>query len=173
MSDEEMVAWVDEDEKVIKPIPISLANSDPLYLHSEVAILLYDNRRRLLLTKRSMTKNVLPGIWMCSAAGHITYGESIEQAAHRELLEETGLNLNKLVEVDRIINKLPNERHYSHWFFGKYTGGAITLQTHESDSYKWFTQQEFVSFNKTHNVGTKTQEVATRFWSGEWDHLLK
>ena len=53
MSDEEMVAWVDDDEKVIKIIPRTLANSDPKYLHREIAAIVYDENKRILLQQRS------------------------------------------------------------------------------------------------------------------------
>ena len=58
MTDEELVAWVDENENIIKAIPISLANSDPKYLHQEIAGIIYDNQRRVLLQQRSLSKKV-------------------------------------------------------------------------------------------------------------------
>ncbi len=43
------------------------------------------------LQKRSESKDFLPGYWCTSAGGHVRAGESFEEAARRELLEELGL----------------------------------------------------------------------------------
>ena len=51
MSADEMVAWVDENEKLIQVIPLKTANSDPKYLHVEIAGIIYDDLRRVLLQK--------------------------------------------------------------------------------------------------------------------------
>ncbi|MCK4714899.1 MAG: NUDIX domain-containing protein, partial [Candidatus Aenigmarchaeota archaeon] len=45
----------------------------------------------VLLEKRSMKKDLYPGIW-CNIAGHVDSGESYDEAARRELKEETGLD---------------------------------------------------------------------------------
>ena len=172
MSDDEMVAWVDENEQLIKVIPLSLANSSPHYLHSEVAILLYDQLGRVLLQKRAATKKVMPSIWICSAAGHITYGESTAIAAHRELQEEIGFD-TQLTEVTKILNTLQSERHIAHWFLGNYTNGKIALDPREASEYVWIGEKECDRFLAMNEVAPITVQIARRFWSGEWSDLLK
>jgi len=173
MTDEEQVAWVDENEQVIKAISKNLANSNPRYLHSEVAVFLFDHDKKLLLQKRSMSKKVMPGIWICSAAGHITYGETPLVSAHRELTEEIGFDVSKLTEVTSFIYSLPKERHFQHWFFGRYEGGEIVLDKSEADEYSWLSKNDLDKFTKIEEVGETTLLIAKRFWSGEWKSLLK
>jgi isopentenyldiphosphate isomerase len=62
MSDGELVAWVDDDENLIQVIPRTLANSDPKYLHREIAAIVYDNKRRILLQQRSFYPKLV-GVW--------------------------------------------------------------------------------------------------------------
>ena len=46
----------------------------------------------LFLQKRAHTKDVNPGLWDTSAAGHVDFGESYEDSARRELKEELGID---------------------------------------------------------------------------------
>lgn len=171
MTDEELVAWVDDNEQFIKAIPISLANSDQKYLHIEVAILLFDKQKRVLLQKRASTKKVMPGVWICSVAGHITYGETVETAAHRELVEEIGFDV-QLTEVTAILNTLPKERHIAHWFLGEYQDQDIVVDPSETDDHIWLGKKDLQKFITKNNVAPITIQIAKRFWSGEWDDLL-
>ncbi len=173
MTDEELVAWVDEDEKLIKVIPKSLANSDPKYLHSEIVVLVVDAQRRVLLQQRAKTKPVHPGLWTVAAAGHVTYGDTFLATAHRELKEEMGIECKELIHLFREKVLLLNETHFFHWFLGLYQGDPIVIQTDEVDEYIWIGQSEYDDFSDTHKVSPYTNKVIQRYWAGEWDHLLK
>jgi isopentenyldiphosphate isomerase len=63
--------------------------------HRTVHIWIRNNKGELLLQKRALTKEVYPGYWDISCAGHIDAGESPETAALRELSEELGVQRNK------------------------------------------------------------------------------
>lgn len=173
MSDEELVAWVDENEKLIQVITKDLANSDPKYLHIEVVVLIVDSQGRALLQQRSKTKKVKPGVWTVAAAGHVTYGDTIEASALRELEEEMGITDIRLIPTFIENVTLPNERHSAHWFIGRYNRGEITTQKDEVDDYTWVSKEEFEQFCHSHDVSPRTVKVLARFWAGEWDHLIK
>lgn len=172
MSADEMVAWVDENEKLIQVIPLKTANSDPKYLHVEIAGLIVDQDHRVLLQKRSHTKKVAPDVWTVTMAGHVTYGDSIEVTAHKELREEMGIDVPKLIYLFRESVHLPHETHYCHWYLGKYTGGEIVLEPSEVDEYAWVGEADFDSFVSAHDVSDRTIKMCKRFWSGEWDDKL-
>lgn len=60
-------------------------------IHRVVRISILDSDGRLLVQKRSLQKELFPGRWDNSAAGHVDVGETYEQAALRELHEELGI----------------------------------------------------------------------------------
>lgn len=65
------------------------------YYHATVHVWLYTKNYQLLLQKRGANKKTYPNRWDVSVAGHVHAGESIEEAALREVLEEIGLYIEK------------------------------------------------------------------------------
>ncbi len=59
--------------------------------HRSVHILVFDQGGRLFLQRRALNKDINPGLWDTSAAGHVDAGEDIWTSALRELQEELGL----------------------------------------------------------------------------------
>ncbi len=171
-ADEEQLAWVDEDEKLIKVIPYSLANSDPKYLHQEIAGIVYDTRHRVLLQQRALSKRVYPGVWTVTVAGHVTYGDTLEQTYHKELQEEMGIVTPHFVYLFRENVRQATEHHYCHWYLGLYERGKITIQPEEVAAYAWVGQQDYLKFSQANTINLRTGKMLSRFWSGEWDKLL-
>jgi 16S rRNA (adenine1518-N6/adenine1519-N6)-dimethyltransferase len=68
-------------------------------IHRVVRISILDQEDRLLVQKRSLQKELFPGRWDNSAAGHVDAGETYKQAALRELHEELGLQDVELQKV--------------------------------------------------------------------------
>lgn len=54
-----------------------------------------NDKKELLLQKRSATKKSHPNCWDISGAGHIRTGESVTEGAIRELKEELGIKANE------------------------------------------------------------------------------
>lgn len=61
--------------------------------HRTVHIWILNSQGELLLQKRSPKKEVYPGLWDISCAGHVSTGEDSYQGAIRELKEELGLSV--------------------------------------------------------------------------------
>lgn len=62
-------------------------------LHRVVHVFVFNVEGKLLLQKRSMKKDVAPGVWDTSVGGHVDLGETIEAAVFREMEEELGITM--------------------------------------------------------------------------------
>lgn len=89
-SDEEQFYVVDEDDNVLGHASRSECHSKGL-IHRSVHVIVVNDKGEVFLQKRSMKKDLYPGYYTCSATGHVEYGESYEEAARRELMEELGI----------------------------------------------------------------------------------
>lgn len=61
-------------------------------LHRSGIVFLARSDGKILLQHRSPGKEIFPGCFESSCAFHVVFGESYEQAAVRELLEEVGIS---------------------------------------------------------------------------------
>lgn len=62
--------------------------------HRTAHIWIMNDKKELLLQKRSATKKSHPNCWDISGAGHIRAGETVIEGAIRELSEELGIKSN-------------------------------------------------------------------------------
>ena len=69
--------------------------------HPTVHIWLYTRKGEVLIQQRGKDKDTFPLQWDVSVAGHVKSGESVTQAAVREVGEEIGLviNVSELVPI--------------------------------------------------------------------------
>jgi isopentenyldiphosphate isomerase len=89
--EDELLEIVDFEGRVLRLAPRSEIHGNPALLHRVVHVLVFNSKGELLLQKRSMLKNVAPGKWDTSVGGHVEPGESIRNAALREMQEELGI----------------------------------------------------------------------------------
>lgn len=97
---DEMFDVVDENDVVIDTLPRGEVHARDLR-HRAVHVLLFNRAGEVFLQKRSIWKDRNPGLWDSSAAGHVDSGEDYATAAHREMLEEIGID-TELVQIGRI-----------------------------------------------------------------------
>lgn len=88
----EFLDVVDAHDEVIEQRPRTDVHLHGLR-HRAAHVLVFSAAGRLLLQKRSATKDCDPGLWDSSASGHVNVGESYASCAVRELEEEIGLRL--------------------------------------------------------------------------------
>jgi 16S rRNA (adenine1518-N6/adenine1519-N6)-dimethyltransferase len=96
----ELLTVVDGNDQPLKKLDRATIHRENL-LHRAVHVLLVNHRGELLLQKRSHRKDRFPRRWDSSAAGHVDAGESYQDCATRELLEEVGVTavLEKLGRI--------------------------------------------------------------------------
>src|SRR5207302_8792620 len=64
-------------------------------LHRAGMIFVIGSDGRILFQHRSPSKTIFPDCWDSSSSFHVTFGETYEQAARRELKEETGISARR------------------------------------------------------------------------------
>jgi isopentenyldiphosphate isomerase/uncharacterized protein YqgV (UPF0045/DUF77 family) len=87
---DELVEWLDDDGAVIEVVTRARMRAENL-LHRSVAIIVQASDGRLLVHQRSATKDLRPSWWDVTAGGVVAAGESVDDAARRELEEEIGI----------------------------------------------------------------------------------
>ena len=127
--------------------------------HSTVHVWIFTEEGNILIQKRSKKKELNPGVWDVSVAGHIKFNENIKKAAKRETLEETGININiedlLKIGVYRSINIHPTaiDKEFFHTYILKIDRNSIDLdyKNNEVDDLKFISIEEMESLIKEEN----------------------
>lgn len=98
---EELFDVVDENDRVVAVNTRSEVHRQGLR-HRAVHVFLFRSDGRMLIHKRSDTKEEFPSVWTSSASGHVSSEESYDTSASRELQEELGVSaeLTFILKVD-------------------------------------------------------------------------
>ena len=119
----EYLCWVDEEDNLIGRATREECHKKGL-IHRSVYVFVLDSEDKLLLQKRSMSKDLYPGYYTGSATGHVDYGESYEEAAHRELKEELGID-GKLHYLGKFRTSTKEENEISALYVTSFDGKPI------------------------------------------------
>jgi isopentenyldiphosphate isomerase len=109
---EELVDVVDEQDRVVATVARSRIRAEHL-LHRVASVLVFRPDGRLLVHRRTDTKDVFPGAFDCFVSGVVMAGEGYEQARDRELAEEMGIEGAEAVELFRHRYEGPDDRSWS------------------------------------------------------------
>jgi len=114
--------------------------------HKEVAIILINNKKEILLQKRASTKEIQPNKWAWHG-GHVSVSEDTVDAIIRETNEELGVKLNRndinfLIKLRR--DKMPNKQFtFAYYAFCNYPIEKFNIQKEELSDIKWFSFDKF------------------------------
>lgn len=131
---------VDALDRVIGQAPRSQVHARK-WLHRAVHILVRNSQGDVYLQKRSMKKDLLPGVWTTSASGHVDSGESYDIAAVRELREELGIDSGTPCRL-QFLFKHAACRYTGQEFIQVYEiiwDGEVTIDPEEIDYGQWLT----------------------------------
>ncbi len=140
---------VDENDEVTGTATRAEVHANRL-VHRAVHVFVFNKRGDLLLQKRSMLKDLCPGLWDSSVSGHLDSGESYEAAAMRELAEEMGIIVS--VPPEEIARITPREQ--TGWehvrLYQVRHEGAVKYPAAEVDSAIAFPVEEIAAWIENH-----------------------
>lgn len=114
------------------------------YIGVGVGAAIFDQNGRLFITKRGKKAKNERGKWEIPG-GSVEYGETLEQALKREILEECGVEIEVLDLLGLCDHIIPED--HQHWvsptFICKITKGTPTIiEPEKCDKIGWFTIEE-------------------------------
>ena len=141
----ERLQVVDENDDPIRVATREEAWANGWILRSAF-IVLRDVDGNFLLQQRSLKKKTAPGKWTFAASGHVDEGESYDDAAPRELLEEIGIKTDLSV-IGKMRITLTAPGHTDDHFVTVYTGTIdrdtpITVDKEEVETTRWLSPDE-------------------------------
>lgn len=135
----ELLYHVTEDDEEVGSVERAVAHADGL-LHRSGLVFLLRPDARILIQHRSPQKATFPAAYDASAAFHVTFGESYEEAAERELREETGVSA-PLRFLGRFTHHDPPE-HQIVAVFLAWSNDPIRIDPSEATGYELLTRYE-------------------------------
>lgn len=149
----ELIEIVDKDGNFTGQIIDKEEAHDKNLLHNEIAVFIINNKKEVLLQKRSANKRFSPNKWaLC--AGHVDAGESLESAALRELKEEVGIDISlKDLKpfVEREFTIRDSNSHITYFYYIKLNldEKEFIIQKEELSEVKWFDIDKVIDMIKT------------------------
>lgn len=107
-----------------------------------VHVCLFNTKGEMLIQQRQHTKQSYPDYWDVSVGGGVIAGETVREAAMRELREELGLTLDLSQTVAAVT--LSFDGGFDDYFLADCDVplSALTLQTDEVQAARWATREE-------------------------------
>lgn len=134
---DELFDVVDEQDRVIGQLARREVHARGLR-HRAVHLLVVNAAGQIFLHKRSKMKDLFPGVWDSSAAGHVGAGEDYDGTAARELAEELNC-VPKRPPVPLLkIEARPETGQEFVWVYRVDDEGPFTLQAEEIECGDWF-----------------------------------
>lgn len=151
---DELFDVVDEQDRVTGQLARREVHRQKLR-HRAVHLLVMNRAGKVFLHQRSMTKDLFPGFWDSSAAGHVGAGEDYDGTALRELAEELGCRPARLPQRLFKIEAREETGQEFVWVYRVESEGPFVLQPEEIERGDWFTVAEIDRW-----LAERPQEIA-------------
>ena len=148
----ELIQIVDENGNFTGQIIDKEEAHDKNLLHNEVAVFIINDKKQVLLQKRSANKRFNPNKWaLCT--GHVDAYESLEDAILREIKEEVGLDILKddLHQFgEREFTIIDSNSHITYFYYIKSNLNEkdFIIQKEELSEVKWFDIDDVIDMIK-------------------------
>ena len=140
-ADDEWFDVVNDRDEVIGRERRAVVHATGLW-HRAVHILVFNDVGQVFLQKRSMCKDMSPGLWDSSCSGHVDAGETYDKSAQRELDEELGISLEVPPRRWLRIDACEQTGWEFCWVYRLKNGGPFVLHPVEIDRGEWYTPTE-------------------------------
>lgn len=130
---EEYVYHVDENDEVIGRVTRKEMRQKNLR-HRGVRFFVFNKKSEILVTKRTRTKDVYPGLLEANQAGCVIYGDTYEDTVKREIQEELGIKNPKIELLFECRYEDDKNKGVAKVYKCTY-GGKIISQKEEVDDY--------------------------------------
>lgn len=138
---EEWFDVVNERDEVVRRATRREVHATGLW-HRAVHVLVFDSSGGVFLQKRSMLKDLSPGLWDSSCSGHLDAGEDYDAAAVRELGEEIGVRLAAAPERWFRIEACEPTGWEFVWVYRLRYDGPIVVEPEEIQYGEWLAPAE-------------------------------
>ncbi len=138
---------VDKDDNILTFRTRYDCHHDKSLIHRAIGIIITNDKGEILLQKRSKYKDLQPGKYTISVSGHVTRGQTYEDAATREMNEELGIQTAITCEK-KFLMKSPQETEMD-TIFTAHSNGPFSPA---KDEVEWV---EFVSQEKIKKMQDK------------------
>jgi isopentenyldiphosphate isomerase len=111
-----------------------------VYIHRSSALILFNKKVEILVQRRSPKKKLFAGLLDFSVSCHVSEGESYEEAMHREMKEELGIQAKIDYELEHVYMG-KEDKTFIHVFTAHHDG-PFRLQEEEVESVQWMTEEQ-------------------------------
>ena len=140
---EEIVTVVDEGNRPVAEVPRHRVRSENLP-HRATYVFVFDRRGRVLVQRRTATKDIYPSHHDLAAGGVVAAGESYEACAEREAEEELGIRGTALERKLDFYYEDDGNRCFGCVFTCVHEG-PFTLQAEEVESVEFLSAEEIAA----------------------------
>ncbi|GGB01584.1 NUDIX domain-containing protein [Macrococcus hajekii] len=165
-----MEIWDAYDQKLNK-LGVDLVRGEEIpegHYHIVVEVVLRHSVGSFLAMQRDWNKRGGPGLFEITAGGSVYKGESIESGAIRELAEETGIAVDKLIPIYQLTSDQNKTHYFGYLAETNQSKDSVVLQETETIDYRWIDVEDLEAFIKSGEVIDGNKE---RVWLNIQDIL--
>ncbi len=167
-SEDELLVVVDAEGNPRRPLSKGACHDGEGVLHLAFSIFIFNGRGELLLQRRSADKRLWGGFWSNSCCSHPRWGEAMEEALHRRLEQELGLDteLHHLFTFTyhARFGEAGSEREVCSVWVGRHDG-PVAPNTTEIEAWRWIGPGELDAELEAH------PERFTPWFKEEWPRV--
>ena len=138
---QELFPIVDEEGNILSAATRGECHNGSMLLHPVVHLHVFNSKGELYLQHRPAWKDIQPDKWDTACGGHISYGETVEQALLREVKEELGITDYVPVPITKYIFEGMREKELVYVYKTTYDG-EIHPAKEELDGGRFFSADE-------------------------------